>query len=89
MEAGFLQGIYGITEEFVRIFLPASPHVFRNYCASITLKRKSGEVEDRHIRCNFVVIRYGGADFVRVSTIVCLSAHIIQKLFLTRPNNKT
>ena len=89
MEAGFLQSIYSIAEEFVGILLPASPHMFRNYCAPRLLESASRGAVDYHVRCNFVVMRYGAmeADFVRVSTIVCLSAHIMQKLFLTRPDD--
>lgn len=71
------------------IFLPASPHVFCDHCTSRPLEPASGEVEDRHVHCNFVVIRYGvvETDLVRVSIIVCFSAHIMQKLFLIRPDN--
>ena len=32
MEAGLLQSIYGVAEEFVGIFLSASAHMFRDYC---------------------------------------------------------
>jgi len=89
MKTGLLQSIYGIAEEFMGIFLPASPHVFCDHCTSRPLEPVSGKVEDHHVHCNFVVIRYGGVeeDLVRVSAIVCLSAHIMQKLFLIRPDN--
>ena len=71
------------------IFLPASPHMFCNYCTQSLLQSVWRETVDTDVRCNFVVIRYGAidADFVRVSTRVCRNAHIMQKPFLTRPGD--
>ena len=54
-----------------------------------TILARVQECKRHHTRCNFVMIRYGGVglDFVRESIMVCLSAHIMQKLFLTWPGN--
>lgn len=72
----------------MRIFLPASPHMFRDYCAQRSLHSVSKKAKVVHVRCNFVRIRYGGVgvNFVRESTIVCLSAHVMQNAFLSRPD---
>ena len=75
----------GIRENLLVCLSACVSQLLRTNVASACIE----ENRNRHVRCNFVVMRYGGveADFVRVSTMVCLNAHIMQKLFLTRPDD--
>jgi hypothetical protein len=73
----------------MRIFLPPSPDMFCDFCSSNSLQSVPKTGKDTHARVNFVRMRYGGVevDFVRESTIVCLSAQAMQNAFLIRPDN--